>query len=129
MTLLPTLPDTVERKAQELALLLQLGTLQRTAFGYAAVAHGQTLNGQVSCVGIAQTESLPHVLMGLYTHHFGRRDQAVPINRRRIADHRPASAESDGTGGSLPHAMGSHLFSLGEFQTAHTFFQLRDRGL
>ncbi|MCB0064410.1 MAG: hypothetical protein KDE19_19935, partial [Caldilineaceae bacterium] len=93
-------------------------------FGYAAAAHGQTLErASVLCRELHKQESLPHVLMGLYTHCFGRgaikQAQSTAEELLQVAQQTqdPMALEE------AYHAMGSHRFALGDFQTAHDYFQ------
>ncbi|MEZ4734238.1 MAG: AAA family ATPase [Caldilineaceae bacterium] len=124
LTLLPKLPETLERKAQELALLLQLAPLQRTASGYAAAVHGQTLaRARTLCQALNKPTVLHHVLMRLYTHYFGR---GAIRQSQMVAQELLATAQQTSDPMALEeahHAMGSHLFALGDFAAAHQHFQ------
>ncbi|MEZ4868573.1 MAG: AAA family ATPase [Caldilineaceae bacterium] len=124
IALLPKLPDTIERKAQELTFLLQLSALQRTVFGYAAAAHGQTLaRARILCHELNKQEALHHLLMGLYTHYFGRgaihESKSIAEELLTLANERQDLMALE----EAHHAMGSHLFALGNFPAAHDHFQ------
>lgn len=124
LTLLARLPDTLERQAQELAICLHLALLQRTAFGYAAAEHGQSLlRARILCQELNKQDSLHHVLMGLYTHFFARgaiaASQSIAEELLTVAEHtRNLMALEE-----AHHAMGSNLFARGEFAAAHDHFQ------
>jgi DNA-binding SARP family transcriptional activator/predicted ATPase len=124
LAVLGSLPKTLERQSQELTFLLHLALLQRTIFGYAASAHGQTLlRARDLCLMLNKKESLHHVLIGLYTHHFGR--GAIKASKI-IAEELFAVAQDAQDVMALEeghHAMGANLFMFGELQAAHAHFQ------
>ncbi len=124
LALLKTTPDTLEKLALELAFQFQLAPIQRTTLGYAASAQGLTLaRARTLSQLLNKQDSLHHVLIGLFSHKFVR---AEILESKQIAEELWEIAQTSPELMILMeagHAMGGHRWAMGDFQTAHSYFE------
>jgi tetratricopeptide (TPR) repeat protein len=122
---LETLPDTVERKEQELRLQIALGGPLMAIKGYGAVEVKKTYDrSRELCQEVGQASQLFFILNGLALSYFSQSDFLASLE---FCKQFKALAESTQEQRMLPvvgHSYGCNLFHLGEFNQARNYTEL-----
>jgi class 3 adenylate cyclase/predicted ATPase len=124
LELLKTLPDTLERIRQELALQTTLGSVLMAAKGYSAPEVGQAYaRARELCQQSGETPQLGPVLYGLWSFYITRAEHRTAYE---LAEQLLSLAESQHDTTCLVEAhwaLGLSSFSLGELTAAHAHFE------
>lgn len=129
LTLLETLPDSLERAEQERLLQRLLSIAQRNVKGYAAAEVGQALTRALELcrqLQLDQAEALAPILWGLFTFNIVRSDLQ---RARQLGEELFALAQKHENPifrEQAHHALGGTLCNLGEFEASLKHF---DQGI
>ena len=122
---LQTLPDTVERKEQELRLQIALGGPLMAIKGYGAVEVKKTYDrSRELCQEVGQASQLFSIFTGLASSYFAQSDFSASLEFSKQLE---ALAESTQEQRRLPivgQSYGCNLFHLGEFNQARNYTEL-----
>lgn len=122
---LDTLPDTVERKEQELRLQIALGAPLMAIKGYGAVEVKKTYNrARELCKEVGQASQLFFIFTGLASSYFALSDFSASLEFCKQLE---ALAQSTQEQRMLPmvcHLSACNLFHLGEFNQTRNYTEL-----
>jgi len=122
---LETLPDTVERKEQELRLHIALGAPLMAIKGYGAVEVKKTYNrARELCQQVGQASQLFSILVGLASSYFAQSDFSASLEFCKQLEALAQSTQDRRMFPMVCHLSACNLFHLGEFHQMRNYTEL-----